>query len=187
MRTHRRPEAGFTLIELMAVVAMVGILAMLATYSVKKYIASSKTSEAIQMIGSIKAAEETYKDETFSYLDVSTGLSKSNAYPPNFSPGRQKAAWGGAGPGLTGWQQLGVNPSGPVLFAYACTAGPAAIGVASPSSDSGNITITNWPATVTTPWYVVKAYADLAGNGTASSYAVFVSSSFANEIYSANN
>lgn len=184
MRTQRRAEAGFTLIELMAVVVIVGILATLAVYSVKKYIASSKTSEAIQMIGSIKAAEETFKDETFAYLGPSPDLSAASFYPNNSLPGRAKMNWGGTGVGSTQWAQLAIKSTTPLLFTYACVAGADGATVPSPSNNSGDITIGNWPTAVSGPFYVVKARADLRGDGVMT---VFVSSSFSGDIYAANN
>ena len=52
---ERRKAAGFTLIELIIVVAIVGILAVLAIYGVRDYIANTKTAEATNALGLISA------------------------------------------------------------------------------------------------------------------------------------
>jgi type II secretory pathway pseudopilin PulG len=167
---------------MMAVVAMVGILAVLATYSVRKYIGSSKTSEAFEMIGSIKAAEETYKDETFNYLNVTTDI--NTFYPTNATPGRTKVQWGGTDNISKNFAMLGVNAASPVLFVYSCTAGASTDAIPAPGGSAADITVTNWPTTSGSPWYVVKAKADLNGNGIST---VFVGASFGGDIYAANN
>ena len=71
---RKRFQRGFTLVELMAVVVMVAVLATLAVYGVRKYVFAAKASEAFTMINAIKAAEEAYRDETFVYLNVSGSL-----------------------------------------------------------------------------------------------------------------
>ena len=48
---------GFTLIELMIVVAIVGILAVLAVYGVRKYVSNAKTAEARNSLGVIATDE----------------------------------------------------------------------------------------------------------------------------------
>jgi type IV pilus assembly protein PilA len=44
-------SAGFTLIELMIVVAIIGILAVLGVYSVRKYVTNAKSAEARNSLG----------------------------------------------------------------------------------------------------------------------------------------
>lgn len=164
----------------MIVVVIIGVLATLAMYGTKRYITSSKTGEAVQFIGTIKAAEETYKDETFQYLKVSDSL--TDFYPKSPHRGQYKVQWGGEPQAsLDKWTMLGVHPSGPVWFVYACTAGGAEDAIAAPGD---GITVTNWPSgTQGAPWYVVKAVADLDESGPET---VYVSANFSNQIFSAN-
>ncbi len=159
----------------MVVVVMVGVLATLATIGVRKYIFASKTSEAINMIGSIKAAQEAYKDETFSYLNVSSSL--TSYYPAD--PDNEKRQWGGSGANADKWRALGINADTAVQFGYACVAGGASDSVPQP----GTAHTFTYP-TPGGPWYVVKAVSDFDENGI---QGIFVSSSFTTEIYSEND
>jgi type IV pilus assembly protein PilA len=175
----KRPARGFTLIELMIVVAIVAVLAAIAVFAVKRYLFAAKSSEAINLIGSIKSAEEAYKDETFTYLDVTGDI--DDFYPQSPVGKREKVMWGGDGPGAANWKILGVTTNQPVQYGYACVAGVA--GKSPPSV--GTTPETKWPSAdaITGPWYVVKAIGDQDGDGEES---IFVGSSFTSEIYVEN-
>lgn len=182
--TARRSARGFTLVELMAVVAIVGILGLLATVGVRKYIRSSKTSEALTMVAAIKTAQEEYLHDTFTYKDIS-GVNKLDGYgtfyPTAEVPKRGvKTAWGGGTDAVANaWRELGVMPSAPVMYSYGVAAGPGSMAPAAPG-----FTIGGYPTAATgQPWYLIKAVADLDGDGVVGTY---VGTSFSAEIFRNN-
>lgn len=81
MKIRKIAQRGFTLIELMIVVAIIGVLAALAVYGVTRYLASSKTAEARNALGRLgkdvtSAYEGENMDTTVLTLKGSTAISR---------------------------------------------------------------------------------------------------------------
>jgi type IV pilus assembly protein PilA len=148
---------GFTLTELMIVVAMIGVLSAIAIVGYRRYMRSAGTAEVKAVIQGIRLAQEAYKSETFVYLDVSPSL--TSWYPKN--PSDKKSHWiNESGPGYANWRDLNVITDGPVKFGYAVKAGISqpGQGVLSPSFPCDNWTSAH--ANVDGPWFVVQAAGD---------------------------
>ena len=165
----RSPESrGFTLIELMIVVAIISVLSMLAVVGYRKLIQTSHVTEATGMVQNIRIAQEAYHSETQQYANVSAdpnlGVQATDYYPG--APAYQKLmGWGAAvagGAGTVPWTSLPVQVDGPVLFGYASIAGAAGTavnaGTALPLDGSSTLTL---PSASPTDWYVIQAEADL--------------------------
>ena len=84
-------QKGFTLIELMIVVAIIGILAALAIPAYSDYTIKAKASEAGTLTGAVKTAVEVYWSEeadlpdTFSDIDALDGATFQSTYVTSIS------------------------------------------------------------------------------------------------------
>jgi prepilin-type N-terminal cleavage/methylation domain-containing protein len=154
----RAQVSGFTLIELMVVVVIMGVLAALATFGVRKYVLEAKKAEAASMITQIRAAEEAYRDETFAYL----GIDAFDEWHPVDEPGAEVYSWErDTNLRRVVFGPLGVQPTGGVHYSYS-----VAIGLAGDSMPALPTTRTFDFADATGPFYIVMAKADLNGDGT---------------------
>ena len=95
-------QKGFTLIELMIVVAIIGILAAIAIPQYQNYIAKSQVSRVMSEVGSMRTAAETCLNEGKSATDCQFGWTGSNLLGAEASGGKElqaglTATFGGQG------------------------------------------------------------------------------------------
>src|SRR5258706_3615758 len=119
MRVRRRPaERGFTLTELMAVVAIMGILATIATTLFVGQSKASKAAEAMGVVQATRAAEERNRAENQLYVGNPTiwypGDGKGQARRSFKDPDSADYAL---------WKQLNPTVDRPVQFGYRVNSG----------------------------------------------------------------
>ena len=83
-RRNLARKQGFTLVELMIVVAILGILAAVAVPSYTNYVMRAKGAEAVGFLADIKARQETYKADFGQYCNAS--VTSTAAWNPVASP-----------------------------------------------------------------------------------------------------
>src|SRR5579872_2371666 len=161
----RRP-AGFTLVELMIVVVIVGVLALLAVVGYRKLVQSAHVSEATAMVNNIRVAQEAYHAETQIYANISPNL--QTYYPAGTPVHGVQFAWGAACTNCKDatWAQLPLHVDGPVLFGYATVAGAATTSFTMPGNDCNM----SYPSGTSPDYYVIEAKGDLDNDPTTWTY-----------------
>ncbi|MBK7581854.1 MAG: prepilin-type N-terminal cleavage/methylation domain-containing protein [Myxococcales bacterium] len=175
-KTTPRRGRGFSLVELMIVVVMVGVLATVGIVMFRRWIFHSRSVEAIGMVQSIRVAQERWRAETGGYIDVSTNMT---AWYPTTTPGRTLYDWQQVtGNNYAKWQLLNPTVSGPVQFAYVTKSGRPFTAMAVPVT----VDKPTWPVIAATiePWYVIQGMGDTDENGVKSYY---VASSLNGELF----
>ena len=164
LRKLHKDSKGFTLIELMIVVAIIGILAAIAIPNFLRYQLKSKTSEAKTNIGAIRTSEEAFAAENDEYLGcVSTPAGNATA---------TKTVWAVINAGQ-GFDAIGFAPSGNVYYRYGVLTGNPAAQPAAALTASGADAA---PGGGQTPAagvvnMQINAMGDLDGDGTPGGYA----------------
>jgi type IV pilus assembly protein PilA len=112
MKRTRIKEAGFTLIELMIAITIIGILASIAYPVYKNYTLKAKESEAKTNVGSLYSMAEAFMAEYDGYPQIpdhlgNAGLTKG-----------QRVDWS-TGQHTNEFRAIGFEPTGPTYYTYA--------------------------------------------------------------------
>jgi prepilin-type N-terminal cleavage/methylation domain-containing protein len=186
--SHRSRERAFTLVELMVVVTIVGILGVIGIASFRSRIFGSKTTDALAMMQSIRAAEERWRSENLTYLNVTR---TSAWYPAAPTPKTKRSFYNSATCGVPipdtddcRWKLLNPTKTGSSTeFGFMLTAGPPGAAMTDPDPKARPSGWTQWQANGD-HWFVLQAVADFDGDGV---YAKVVSSSIRGDVYHEND
>ena len=154
-------RAGFTLIELMIVVTLIGILSSVAIPGFQGYQRKSKRAEAYTNLSALAKTEKSYYAEMGNYVSVlGEPITTSGVAPSSLK--RNSA------PVAAAFQQLGWAPDGNVYYDYdACAPGGTGCSCSCASC------------------FTVSAWGDLDDDGTMSAYMYFEADSSGNVCQSA--
>ena len=111
MKKFHNRKGGFTLIELMIVVAIIGILAAIAIPNFLRFQLKAKSSEGKTNLAAIRTAEESYYSEFGQYV--------SSSASPAACGFNLKVAFTNVDGANAGFDRLGWAPEGYVFFNYA--------------------------------------------------------------------
>lgn len=170
---------GFTLVELMVVVAIVGVLAVLGLVILGRHNRQARMYETLAMVQSIRVAQERWRAENLTYLDVSASGTWFPRDPTGNDGDRRVTFLQGAAGHADGGNWVLLNPtSNPFVYGgFQTTAGLSNQDMTLPARTVTGLT---WPSPPPDAWYVIQAIVDTDNDGRVG---FFLASSLNGEVY----
>lgn len=150
-RPSNRHAQGFTLVEMMIVVAIMAVLTTVAVVAYSRHIKHSRMVEAKEMVGRIQLRQEAYFEANGTYCPADEH--------PTFDGKFGAKPWNPTA--IPGWGQLSIQvDKGATFFCYQTGAGVP------PNFMHGtDLVAAALGLTEGRPWYYVRARADMRENG----------------------
>ena len=152
----RKRIRGFTLLELMIVVVIIGVLSVVAVTSYRRYSYGARNAEAQHFLQAIRLAQMSYYEQYGQYC----GSPASEKWPQAVPTGTTGATRWGPLPNESAFFQLGLKSPSEVWFQYEVAAGGA--------GENGGESIKNSDR----PWFWAQAHSDFNSNGQLSTFEV---------------
>ena len=173
--TRRKPtDAGFSLVELIVVVVIIGILATMASYGYGKWIGRARRAEAVALLAEMSAKEQVYLMEFGAYLplraDNTLTIDETPAafYPispanADFDSRRTSTSIQDGALWPISWRNVGLRPRTSALYCtYMLNAGP---GDGAPLTTDYGTRLLNQPGVTARPWFYALAACNFNGAG----------------------
>jgi len=172
-------NTGFTLLELMITVVVLGILATLAAVGYSRYVGRARLSEATAMVAEMVSKQVVYYTEFAQYVQlrddaggdavISAGTSHTEVMD-GFFPTNLTSAWRSARDATSvgapatwpvGWRSLGLRPK--AQFLYCTYFGAAGVRFSGPVATSYGARMMTILEGQPTPWFYVLGACNLTG------------------------
>ncbi len=157
MKRFRSLQCGFTLIELMIVVVIIGVLSVLAVTGYRRYTFAARNAEAVSFLLAVKGAQQSYYQAFGQFCG--TRSAEVGTWPDEV-PFEMKANWD-APPAANGWSDLGVKSPGRVWFQYIILAAKGNAHVPLNAIVEGN-----------KDWFIARAHGNFDGEGILSTFEI---------------
>jgi type IV pilus assembly protein PilA len=150
----RTGARGFTLVEILVVVAMIGVLATIAIVSIRRYMQHARIADEKKVLEAITVGLKNYNNETGGYPNCSASFVAWYPMDPN---GKKHRFTNPAHGDHACWSLLHIDTDAPIYSSYSLRAGAGGTPMPTPLFVKVGLTLGTPPDA----WYMLHAATDL--------------------------